>query len=117
MSAVEPNAPDPTALREEMINIVVGDGEGRIHRHAAGNIVDKILQKQMMYYSQFATPEISADPAEQMAAVTELLGLISAVISQGARHTGVMAPQQLLEWQTVTARTRDAVNRVVELFS
>lgn len=117
MSGAEPNAPDPSALREEMINIVVGDGEGRIHRHAATRIVDAILQKQMMYYSQFATPELTADPMEQMAAVTELIGLVQATIQQGARHTGVMTPQQLADWQSVAQRTRGAVDRIVELFS
>ena len=117
MNEPEANAPDPGVLREEMINIVVGDGEGRIHRHAATRIVDAILQKQMMYYSQFATPELSAPVEEQMSAITEMFGLVNALIQQGARHTGVMTPTQLAEWQSVAARTRAMMERIAGLFT
>jgi hypothetical protein len=112
-----PDGPEPGVLREEMINIVVGDGEGRISRHAAGKIVDEILRKQMMFYSQFAQPELTASVQDQLAAVTEVAGLMAAVIKQGARHCGVMTPDQLRDWQTTAARARAAISKLVGLFT
>lgn len=113
----EGNALAPEVMRAEMINIVVGQGEGRIHRHAAGNIVDAILQKQMQYYAAMATPEVSVPVEDQMRLVLENSGLVSALITQGAAFTQFMAPDKLVAWRNVAERARDNCKALLEMFS
>jgi hypothetical protein len=113
----EPNAPGPEVLRDEIINIVVGAPPGRIHRHAAGNITDAILQRLMRYYAEMATPELVADSTEQMQVVMDCMGLMNALIQQGAQFTQYMNDEQLRQWRSVAARSQHTIRRMAEMFS
>lgn len=113
----EPNAPEPSALREELINLLVAKAGGKITRHKAEESVDAMLLKQMMFYSQMAEPELAAPVAEQMALVGRMHGLLSAVILQGSDYTQLMSPEKLRTWQRVTSEARTTMRAMMEMFA
>lgn len=112
----EANAPGPEVMRQELINIAIQYIKPP-SPFKAGQMVDNMLAKQMAFYSQMAEPELTADPVEQMAVVSEMMGLGNAVISQGATMVNHMLPADQEKWRSTVTRYRDALNRMAELFS
>ena len=113
----EPNAPAPDALREELVNSIISNSYGKVARGMAERMVDNILTKQMRFYSQFADPQLEADSVEQMQVVMDTMGIIEALIRQGAAMTEHMLPDDRAKWQRTAQRGRELVVRMGEMFS
>lgn len=99
----EPNALAPEAMRQEFINIVVNQSHARLSHDRAGKIVDSILEKQMQFYAAMAEPEVDMVEAAQV--VSEVKGIVEALIRQGASVCEFMPDKA--KWQSLAARARD----------
>jgi len=84
-----PDALSPEALREEIINIIMGLGGGaHVARGAAEKKADGVLAKLMLYYMDAATPEVVAEAPQTFALVQEVAHSVDRIVSAGAKLAG-----------------------------
>ena len=112
---MEANAPEPGVMRQEFINIVVAKCGGKVSPQKAGEVVDKILEKQAMFYAQMADSEVDTSSIDAAMVAAELPGRAQAVIQIGANFVQFMSGDQKLAWQGAAERLRDSCRKLVDL--
>lgn len=111
---VEPNAPDPAIMREELINTAM-DTVPKLGRFQASQLIDAFLHRQMLYYAQMADSEVDTSSVEAAQIAGELVGVANAVIEQGAQYTEFMNEGQKHAWRFAAERLRDSCRKLVDL--
>lgn len=114
----KPDALDPMALREEIVNLISRQG-AFVARGAAEKKADAVLNKLAEYYAAVATPEVNAPVHKQFEALGRLQFTSDRILEAGAGMSRELAELDPLRqrWIRVAPEFRAAVQQVLDLMA